>query len=208
MKHTNQNFNNQKLIYKKANNMMVFSITDHTNDTWDIETYNNLIIKFVQFDPKTNNANIYIPIYVDANEFRAVCASILAGTFSKINFGSKNDSKGTFISYGGSKNGGLAKKRMNGQLAPIITNKPEARWLIMSFGTDGYFYVKGQVYEGSVAYGGAITKQGKPVAELFFKLTQEDVLVMAQTVVSYLQAKETLALLTWQRLNAPQQKIG
>lgn len=194
------NYDNQKLIFKAANNQMIFSISDHTNDTWDIESYNNLIIKFVQYDKKSKKSNLYIPIYVDANEFRAICHSILSGIFTKISFGNKNDMPGTYISYGGSKNGGLAKRNMGGNLQPIIPKgKPEARWLIMNFGNDGFFYVKGQAYNGKIAYGGAVTKEGQPVAELFYKFNQQEAITMAYTVVSFLQAKEVLAISNWLR---------
>ena len=78
----------------------------------------------------------------------------------------------------------------------------------MSFGKDGYFYVKGQAFNGKSQYGGAITKQGDAVIDLFYKMTQQDLLIMAQTVVSYLQARETISISRWIADSANNQKVG
>lgn len=186
-----QQRNYDKVIYKKANNQMIFSVADHTNDMWDVEDYNNLIFKFVQFD-NNNNAKVYLPIYVDADEIRSILTQIIYGNFNKHKF--TGDMKGQYISYGGSKSGGLGQKRQKGDLKPIIDGT-EARLLKIGFSDNGDLFVKGEVYKGQVMNGGAIRKKGDAVASLYYKFSNgTDILTMATTIVEYLNAKQTLCI--------------
>ena len=179
--------NERDLIYKKANSSMILSIYDNTNDTWDVEDYNNLRINFVNFD-KNNKAKVLIPFYVNADEFMAVMERILNGTFSKTQF----DSKGSYVSYGGSKAQGLAQKRVDGELERIIDG-PESR-IFKIYLNNGKLYVSGDAYKGKIVNNGAITKKGDRVSGLYYSMSPQEAIVMASTVLSYLKAKKTLAV--------------
>lgn len=193
---TDNNTDYGKLVFKKANNVSIFSVSDNLNDEWDVEGYNNLILKFVLFD-KNNNAQKYIPVYVDADELRAVLNQIILGTFKDRNFGGTQP--GQYISYGGSKDKGLAKKR-NGQKMETMINGTEARLLKIWYNKEKNQYtIRGEVYNGKIQYGGAISKNGEIVDALYYVFSEKDAITMATSIVKYLDAKQTISLSNYAR---------
>lgn len=171
-------------IYKLANKSTILSFKDLTDSTWDNSSYNNVQILITRFG-NDNKAYMQIPAFVDAEELRALFRSILNGNFTKIEF---NSGKGSYVSYGGSKNGGLAKE--NGQIA--IEDGMESRICRITF-NKGSFYIKNEVYKARSADNGAIKPVGDSLLESYFKLSQQQMLTTASAVVSYLNAKQVIS---------------
>lgn len=176
-------------IYKLANNSTILSFKDITSDTWDNSKYNNVQVVITRFG-EDNKAYMQIPTFVNAEELRAVCKSILNGNFSKIEF---NGGKGSYTSYGGSKNGGLAKK--NGE--PVIKEgydyDMESRILKINY-YEGDFYIKNEVFKAKPGKNGSIKPIGDALLEAYFKLNQQQMLTTASAIVSYLDAKQVISV--------------
>lgn len=173
-------------IYTLANNSTILSFKDITNDTWDNSKYNNIRVLITRFG-EDNRAYMTIPAFVDSEEIRAVCKSILTGNFSKIKF---SGGYGNYVSYGGSKRGGLAKEKGK----RVIENDMESRVFSLSMGKDGSFYVKIEIYKGESKKNGAIKPVGDTLLSGYFKLNQQQILVTASSIVSYLDAKQVISI--------------
>ena len=190
-----EDYSNEQDIYKLANNSTIVGFKDSTSDTWDNTKYNNITINFVRFDD--NSAYLKIPVWVDAEEIRAVCRSIISGNFTKINF--PGGDRGKYVSYGGSQSKGLAKKRKDGKLVNIIKNAPESRIFTIEFGKDGSFYLKANAFKGRITGKGAIKKQGETIAKAYYKADQLTMLTTASAILSYLNARQVLSVSKYQK---------
>lgn len=189
----------RKVIYKVANNSFMLVFEDMTNKFWEIAPdgsdkelkYNNINVKFIQYDKDSKKTKQFLPVYVDADELMAVMSQIRAGNFFK--------ALNPYKSYGGSKGKGLAKKLQGNDLVPIL-NTTEARELNI-YVNDKKLYVQGAAYPGVTTERGGFTKKkdSKPVARLFYGFDTLNAYIMAETICSYLQARKTLALSTYDR---------
>ncbi|MFW6008324.1 MAG: hypothetical protein ACOCP8_03570, partial [archaeon] len=71
-----------KIIVKKALKNSIFVIEDMLNDSWDVEEYNNILMKFIM--TKNNKTVKYVPLFISVEQIRAMMEAIKEKRFREL----------------------------------------------------------------------------------------------------------------------------
>ena len=187
------------MIHKVDRKGKLMSIKDMTNDEWDIGSYNNYRLEFVEYGDN-NKAQRIIPFFMDADELTGILGQITSGNYTKV-----FDDWENF--YAGSKNQGQGRKNVDGNMVPIVEGT-ESRRMSIGLNDQGYFVFKVSVGPGKVGSTGAIKPAGDTAYSISFGITTQEVAIMAKAIETYTIAKKVIGVSNYMRNKKKEQPKG